>query len=310
MRFDVGYGMYDAINFDGGPGSGNHGHSGRKGMRGGSAPSGKRDYGSFEVAAAKDGTLKPTVTLSKDVDSNGGLTPKRQELHKRIIDMLIDGTPKAKGQAVMTFLGGGPASGKSSITRDPDSGVMKSNEAVCIDSDSIKQMIPEYQKMLANGDDTAADCVHKESSMIAWKALSIAQNEGYHCVMDGTGDGTAESMRESINEAKAKGMYVKGVYASCATEEAVRRAYARATNSDNPEDKGRKVPEKLIRKTHKNVSKCVPDIADDYDELTIYDTNTKTAKKIAHKDYGKSLVIDDKKLYSDFLEKANEIVEE
>lgn len=260
----------------------------------------KRNYGSYSVPKVVHGS-----TLEK-YTKNGKLTPERQKLHQQIIDGLLDGIPKPKGQPTTTFLGGGPASGKSSITKDTTIETPDENQTVCIDSDKIKKLIPEYKEALANGAEDAADMVHAESSMIAWKALAIAQQEGYNCMMDGTGDGSVDDMLQSIREAKAAGHKVEGVYATCETDEAVRRAWERARNPES-EDFGRKVPEAYIRKTHRSVSEILPKIASEFDSIRLYCTDAgKEPRLIATGGNGKGLTAKDSNLYDMFVQKQNE----
>lgn len=258
-----------------------------------------RDYGSFKTSPTN-----AKSTLAK-YSKNGQLTPERQRLHQEIIDSLLDGIPKPKGQPTATFLGGGPASGKSSITRDSDISTPDESETVCIDSDRIKNKIPEYIDELKKGNADAADIAHEESSYIAWKAFSIAQKEGYNCMMDGTGNGSVESMLESIREAKANGQKVIGKYCTCDTEEAVRRATERSRTSED--SKGRVVPEAYIRKVHKSVSAILPQIAKEFDDVELYCTDAgKKPRLIAKGGNGKTLKAVDSNLYDQFVQKQYE----
>lgn len=302
----IGYGEYDGHRFDGGPGSGNHNHAGIPGKRGGSTSTKgmshnpNRNYGDFKVSKkpGKGTTLEKYVV-------DGKLTPERQELHKKIIDSLMDDIPKPEGQPTMTFLGGGPASGKSSITKSSQIETPDEKKTVCIDSDKIKKMIPEYEEAIKKGDSNAANMVHDESSMIAWNALAIAQGEGFNCMMDGTGDGSIKDMKQSIVEAKANGMRVEGKYVTCDTDTAVIRASARANGET--EDKGRKVPEIHIRQTHQNVSKILPEIAEDFDKVELYCTDAGSKPVlIAVGGGGKKLKPVDDYLYKRFTDKSTE----
>lgn len=258
-----------------------------------------RNYGSFSVSYAPKGS-----TLEKYV-KNGKLTPEREALHRQIIDSLLDGIPKPTGQPKTTFLGGGPASGKSSVTRDPNIETPDELKTVCLDSDRIKKLIPEYNEAISKGSSNAANMAHAESSMIAWKALQIAQDEGYDCMMDGTGDGSVEDMLQSIKDAKAAGHQVVGVYVTCDTDTAVMRAEKRAASGGS--DKGRKVPESIIRTVHQKVSMILPQIAAEFDEVTLYSTDYGNKPQlIAKGGDGKKLSVVDEELFASFMQKKTE----
>ena len=273
---------------DGGAGSGNFGHKGRPGKRGGSSPK----YGVTNTSERQPGDL-----LSKHTQPDGNLTPTRNALHREIVKKSLQGVEKPTGQPTYTFLGGGPASGKSTVTKSKDIRFPDEKHAVYVDPDACKGELPEYRKMVKAGDKSAAKYAHEESSSLAKRISNVATERGYNIVLDGTGDGSVKKMRGKIKAAKENGMRVEAVYVTCDLEEAFRRSDARG------EKTGRFVPHKQITDIHSKVSQIFPEIAGDFDYVVLYDTNTSAARKIAEGGNGK-LEILDKEAYQRFLDKA------
>ena len=338
--------LEDCINgrSDGGAGSGNWGHSGRPGMRGGSGSGGGSGYASKGKSSnmsdsgnkgkrrLKSGYGKTDagdiVSEKKDnsgkkyVDKAGNLSKGRDALHTKIMDDVFfdnndpnakdrplgkDGKPigvatPVKGQARLIFMGGGPASGKSSVIASGDVDVP--DNRVQIDPDRAKKALPEYQKMVAAGDiENAAGFAHEESSALAKRAYEKAAENNMNVCYDGTGDGSVKSVEKKLATARANGMKVEGVYVTCSTEEAIKRSDARAAKT------GRKVNHETIRDTHKKVSQILPQVADKFDTVSLYDTGQGGKPVlIATGGNGKGLtaVKGQEKLFQAFLDKANE----
>lgn len=245
------------------------------------------------------------------VDSNGAdslakytadskLIASREKLHKGIVDDCFRNSMKAEGQPVFTVMGGGSAAGKSTML---NAGAVKlTKDTVMVDSDAIKKLLPDYDELLRGGkDNIAAFYVHEESSALAKRIMSVGQKNGYNVTLDGTGDGSVSSLMKKIEGAKAAGCRVEGVYATVPTDVALARSAARA------EKTGRVVPNDVIRQTHKKVSQVLPECAEYFDDVKLYDT-TDGAILIATGGGGKPLtpVKGQEKRFKSFLEKANE----
>lgn len=93
------------------------------------------------------------------------LTPERKALHDQILDSEMAGKAPVEGRdPVYTFLGGGGASGKSSIlesgqvevasrvvAKDGKAVLAHRRDAIEINSDEIKNLFPEYRAMTVSG---------------------------------------------------------------------------------------------------------------------------------------------------------------
>ena len=235
-------------------------------------------------------------SLAKHMDANGNLTPEREKLHEEILLKFLKGVEKPDGQPVYTFLGGGSASGKSTVLNSGLFHYRQGKEAVAIDADAIKTMLPEYQEMVAKGNKRAASFVHEESSALAKRISAVASENGYNVSLDGTGDGSISSMKKKIQQAKDAGMRVEAYYVSVPTKVAIERAKARG------EKTGRVVKTTDIKNIHKKVSQVFPQVAGEFDHVELFD-NTDKPIRILSGDNGKIDVLDEK-AYNKFLRKA------
>lgn len=238
-------------------------------------------------------------SLAKYTGKDGKLTPEREKLHASIVEHHFEGVKKPNGQATYTFMGGGPAAGKGSIKSLPDAGYPHGADAVELDSDEVKGMLPEYKDMISSGQESgAAAYVHEESSAIVKRISAVASENGYNVSLDGTGDGSVESMRRKIKAARDAGMKVNGVYVTIPIEEALRRAEERGKRT------GRFVPRDRIISIHKKVSQILPQIAAEFDNVKLYDNSGSKPVLIATGGSGKGLKAVDKKLFDDFIKKG------
>ncbi len=304
-------------NKDGGPGSGNFGHAGRPGERGGSAAgngpktyvskgdastakkvggyarknSFKNGYGVTKVDP-RDRSSKSGYTMRQNTNGKGEWTVEREALHSKIIDDTFDKVEKASGKPVTTFMGGGPASGKSYVVKQEadNLNLPKDNERVLVDPDALKKPLPEY-------DPDNPGPVHEESSALAKRVTKIAQENGYNVLVDGTGDGSIEKMRGKIEQAKAAGHTVNGVYVFKPVEDALIANFSRERTVD---------PEEVV-KTHKAISTILPAIAKDFDDVKLY-ANMKENEPpvlIATGGGGKDLSVIDQDLFGTFLKNGD-----
>lgn len=238
-------------------------------------------------------------SLAKYTDADGNLTPEREKLHASIAEGYFEGVKKPKGQPTYTFMGGGPAAGKGSIKKLPDAGYLSGEDAVELDSDEIKGKLPEYKELISSGQNKkAAAYVHEESSALVKRISAVATENGYNVSLDGTGDGSVESMRKKIKAARDAGMKVNGVYVTIPIEEAIQRAEARGNKTN------RYVPVDRITNIHKKVSQILPQIAAEFDSVKLYDNSGSKPVLIAVGGNGKGLQPIDQKLFDDFINKG------
>jgi SPP1 gp7 family putative phage head morphogenesis protein len=228
-----------------------------------------------------------------------GFTAERAALHEEIIeDYLSKAKPVKKPVALMT--GGGPASGKSVLTRDGHVPTLKN--AIEIDSDEIKKALPEYRLGTKIKDPAAAAFAHEESSYLSKEILRRSAESKRNVFLDGTGDSSFEKLKAKATALRAGGAELRANYVTVDTIEAIRRNEARAAKT------GRMVPNSFVSETHANISRIFPRILDEkvFDDITLWDTNTpgKAIRVISQKNG--VTTIHDQGLWERFLAKANE----
>ncbi len=237
-------------------------------------------------------------TMERFRNPDGSWTKERQAMHDEIVESFFRGkTPVDKPTSYM--MGGGPASGKSTMVRA--GAVSIPENTVKVDADEIKGMIPEYKSMVGKKNAGAASFAHEESSYLSKRIADRAAREGYNVLLDGTGDSSVESLAKKAANMRARGQPVEAYYATCPTDVAVARNVERAKKT------GRLPPESMLRATHASVSRIIPEAIKRglFDKLEVWDTDSKPPKKLASAK-GTELTVHDNKGWERFLAKADE----
>lgn len=247
-----------------------------------------------EVENFKGGSAAPYLVS----DGKGGttFTAERQALHEEIINKALEGVPKSD-DPTLHLLGGGPASGKSTMLSSGRVDVPVGREAVQINADDVKEQIPDYAAMVKSGDPRAAMFSHEESSYVAKEIQARAYANGQNVVLDGTGNSSIESLQGKIDTAHSYGYKVVGNYATVPSDIAVERANSRAART------GRVVPESVVREIHASVSTVFPQAASQFDKVNLWDNTGRSPVLLATGGGGK-LDITDPAGYQAFLDKA------
>lgn len=248
------------------------------------------------VEDLKAGTATDTEEIYRE---KGFYTSDRISLHNRIVQALLQGAGHHPEDAEAVFLAGGPASGKSELVKDGK--VKFADDAVLINPDIAKEMLPEYAKLKAAKDPQAAAKVHEESSYVAKLAANIALGRKHHVVFDAVGDSEKGKYLGKIKAAQAKGHKVRVTYATVPTDVAAERAKVRGQKT------GRNVPEGYLRAAHRGVSeRFLDDILPDKSiPFEVYDTASRSKPKlIARRAEGGDIVIVSKEAYELFVAKG------
>lgn len=215
-------------------------------------------------------------SLAQHTTANGDLTPERAALHAEIVaHFTADVAPSASPTVFM--MGGGPASGKSSVLRDAGLATMVENRrAVHVDADAIKARLPEYQEGTRRGDAGAAMHVHRESSELSSRILATAVANRQDAVFDGTGDSNIDRLTNDVGAMRSGGHRVVANYVTVHPDIAVARSAKRA------QETGRVVPETVIRGIHASVARVLPAALDAqlFDDVTVWDNSGSSARPI------------------------------
>ncbi len=267
-----------------------------------------RDYGKADTSDALKEILdgKPN-SLSNYLDANGNLSPERAALHKQIIDNYLAGKTPEEKMAIMTMMGGGPASGKSSVIKSGLYQLPNPAHSVTVDPDEIKQYLPGYLRM-SKTSDKAASFYHEESSMLAKQLANTCFTENFNVTYDGTGDGSINSVLKKLNGAKEHGYQVNGMYVTVDIDEALKRNQSRYDHAVAKGESPRLVPDEYVIDCHKKVTRISMEVSDQFDNIELYDNNGKSGetKLIGRGGNGTKLraVKGEEKAFKKFLEKA------
>lgn len=231
--------------------------------------------------------------------TEGVFTKERVRLHDAIVRTFVaEGAPVKK--PTVTILGGGPASGKSTIKGQLN--VPKG--AINVDVDEVRRMLPEFNEMVAAKQlDDAAAFTHAESSRVAKRIVKETSSK-YHLVIDGTGDGDYDELSKKIAGYRKQGQRITAHYVTVDTDEAVRRMLERAARPGP--DFGRKVGVKVLKEIHAGVSQVLPRAMADglFDEATLWDTNGIAPLKVATSGRAGKITIHDETAWQRFLKKG------
>ena len=253
-------------------------------------------------------TLTPEHSLWHHLvpDGRGGYEPseERAYLHQQIINQVTEGVPQSS-DPTFYMLGGGPASGKSTFLKSGVTDTPDKANAVHVNADDIKAMLPENPRMVNGGDAdffNAASFSHEESSMLAKRVQDRAIENKQNIVLDGTGDSAINKLASKVESARQNGYKVNGVYVSVPTEVAWSRSVQRALGASK-----RYVPKAVVEETHRAVSGTLRQAVEGglFDKISLWD-NTGSAPKLVGSGSGNDFMISDSDAWQAFLAKENE----
>jgi predicted ABC-type ATPase len=260
-------------------------------------------------------TVKDTEAAYRSISSGGsagaqasgpgGWSLERTKLHDKIVNGFLDDVPLSS-KPKMTMTGGGPASGKSTMidanpTLFPDKSV-----AVHVDADAVKLKLPEYQDLVAVGDNRAAGFAHEESSYLVKRILTESYKKNVDVLFDSVGGGGAAKLGRKVEEARSAGLEVIANYASLDTDLAVKLSNARGVKT------GRLVAEDVVRKAHREVTDTFIDSIDQnlFDAAKLFDTNVQDVSRLVAQTTDEGFEILDRALWNDFVEKGSRTIAE
>lgn len=260
------------------------------------------------------------------------------------INQMVEGVPRNPNGSVVFVKGGGGASGKSTSggldtpvavpptkgNKDglPPAAVMVNSDDWKVQSDDFRSLHDsamrdadrEIVRAKVKADSPEADeirrqvmerraaagFVHEESSLIARLATQVAILRQRDVIVDGTMDNGVEKRMAELRMMRGFGATaIHGLFFSCDTEEAVRRAKNREKDRGS-DSYGRVVYEKHLREAHQKVSANFPQYidADVFDSVAVFDTNQRPSRLMGRKEVGGKFEVVDEELYGRFLKKA------
>lgn len=200
-----------------------------------------------------------------------------------------------RAEPVLYIIGGPSGSLKSSIRESGLAGIPTREQAVTIDNDEIKLIMPEFVFMATSGktkyEARAAQTVHDESKQIGINALTATMlreqasmrvsKTGKDIVFDSLGQLQDDEIQKVIAVARASGYKVVGYYFFAQEDIALKRMRARSRETK------RKVPQHMHAQSMNGVRARLmhsiefgnPDPL--LDEIVFYDTNDPTRIQMA-----------------------------
>lgn len=212
---------------------------------------------------------KPRETGKKLKGEDGRYVKERRKFHGRVVNWYLKkaGESRPEGERTIFFMGGGPASLKSTLLASGKTGIP--DDVLKIDSDEIKEFIPEYREWVETGVSEAAHLTQDEAKHMTQLVTHTLLNEGKSITLDTTGDGSYKGFKERLEAMKANGHRVVAHYTTNEIDLALK------LNEERFKATGRKVPESDVRYIHEQVSRNIPQALKEklFDELYLYDTN-------------------------------------
>ena len=188
--------------------------------------------------------------------------------------------PDSEATATPTIyiIGGPPGSLKSTIREAGVAGIPTREQAITIDPDEAKQIMPEFMLGVEAKINGIADQTHEESKEIVQNALISAINKettnlkvmgkAKDIVYDSSGQMKDRDVYEAIKDARAKGYKVVGLYFHASDNILKQRIKLRKKQT------GRVVSPYHIRGTNSGINSILTDIMGNgyFDSLAMYDT--------------------------------------
>lgn len=237
--------------------------------------------------------------LVHGADGSVSFTPERQALHDQIVGDVVAGKLAPSGQPVYHVLGGGPASGKTSLLNTERGKAMRDPNLAHVALDDIRGRLPEYQARIKAHPGESARC-HEEAAYLTARATRAAMERHLGITLDTTGDSSPAILRRRLDAAHRAGYRVEGHYVTVPIPVAIGRAESRG------KEIGRYVPTAGLTALHANISRTLPQSLGGFDHLELYDNSGppgSTPTLVMHWD-GKHQTVDNPGLYQGFLDKA------
>lgn len=253
--------------------------------------------------AASKGLAEGQTTLDKFYDKEADTwAPERDAIHAKAVEEAVKGKTAPTDrppEAIITV--GGTGAGKTTLTRAL---LQNIKNIVNVDSDANKLAIPEYEDLKKTDPKKAAFRVHDESVAISKRMIQEAVGKGLDFIYDTSTGGGGEALFRRL---KDLGYRVRMIYADVPTDEAVKRAKLRAKESTDPVNKGRIIPEDIIRRKHTEAAQAFAGYQNspNIDEISAYDTTGREPEQFYSRDENGEK-IHNQKIFDRVREKANE----
>ena len=324
---------------DGGKGSGNFGHKGRPGQRGGSGAGGLTKVSGGEYHAkgysltssavgrskGADRSFvskgKPTATMPKGTGSTvlaesdlkngvhscvkyltpeGGLTPEREKLHADAVSSVFEGKkPVPEGEQKTFYVLGGGPASGKSHLTNPETCAQFGMPS---SKDCATIDADEMKKKIPEYGIKNREAAANFAHEESSAMAKRAMQAAFDNGYNCTLDGTGDGSEASLRK-KIQAAREKG-YKVEGAYVTVPTEVAVERAVARGKKIGRVVPRKQIEKTHAAVSRIFPKVASEFDHVTLYDTSAGKPVLIAECSRGQEITVHNQQLYDAFLAKG------
>ena len=222
---------------------------------------------SYGVNDKNENSVRDNLNHRRD-----NLSTERRKLHSTIIKEVFSGhRPYKDGeQKVAMFTGGGPASGKSTFTRDVKGYYQNDDNPVILDADALKERLLYADTGKTQLDDKTSTYYHNESVMLQKRLYEIAIANDYPVVLDGTAVRLPQFLQK-VNQASQAGYTTKMRFMTADPNSLLEGSLDRYARE------GRIVPLPRIIQASQQAQTVIPQLFKAVDDLKVYD---RTGNKI------------------------------
>lgn len=224
-------------------------------------------------------TVPSTTEAHSDLKDDGSRVwhEDRKQLHDAIIDVLLrkrnedntlstdNGYYPSQATPEVLFMGGGYGAGKSSMRAKLLARGEAPDDAIVIDPDQIKAMLPEF--VYTAGQDPEANLrVYEEAWHVSLELQRRAQARKMNVIVDGISNTGPQAVLERVEGFRERGYQKATVaYVDLPTEQALARVSSRALRAKQAGDVAnmRHIPEPLMRAVHRDVAATIPALMSD-----------------------------------------------
>ena len=216
----------------------------------------------------------PSNTFNSYFDK-GEPSQSRVGLHSKIEESVIGskGLQSREGKPRAYLMIGGPGAGKSTV-RGIHTQNLEGFDPVVIDTDAIKEQIPEYQKAVKSKIKTAGHVVHKEAAYLSSRFQDKSILEGRDVVLDRLAFSRPNGLRDQVNQLRQKGYDIEVVAVKIDPSEGIKRIGSRFKET------GRYVPTSVANSVYKNVDSAIAESRKLGLKTSVYDNNGSKPKLI------------------------------
>lgn len=216
---------------------------------------------SYGVNDKNENSVRDNLNHRRD-----NLSTERRKLHSIIIKEVFSGhSPYKDGeQKVAMFTGGGPASGKSTFTKDIKGYYQNNDDPVILDADKLKERLLFADTGKTKLDDETSTYYHNESVMLQKRLYEIAIANDYPVVLDGTAVRLPQFLQK-VNQATQAGYTTKMRFMTADPNSLLEGSLDRYARE------GRIVPLQRIIQASEQAQTVIPQLFKVVDDFKVYD---------------------------------------